>query len=1035
MNKASRNCPNWIVLVLILASGVFAEDLWSQQAGAEHVREMAEGMNLFKNKVRAILENNCLECHGEGEIEGDFNLSSRELLFAGGLVGESAEKSDLVDSITHQFEPYMPHERDKLNDESISAIARWIDLGAPYDKPLIEGAGREATGPMIVTAEDREYWAYQSLSDIAVPDVENDLWPQTELDHFILNRLEERKLTPNDQAKRRVLIRRAYLNAIGLPPKPEEVASFLNDFKPLAYERMIDRLLESPHYGERWARHWMDIARFGESTGFEIDFDRPFAYHYRDFLIKAFNQNMPYDQFVQWQVAGDELNPEEPLALMATGFLGAGAFSSVITEKEFESSRYDELDDMVNTLGTAFLGTTIGCARCHDHKYDPIPTRDYYELASVFTKTRRTYVDHDPNSGEFEALKSQFKLIEGKLAQELSEYEETVLEKPFQAWLERGNFELPADRWIVLSPDTFISHEGAPMEKLWDDSVLVNGQDSDQENESLFFEFETQILNMVGLRMETLTHPNLPNNGPGSDHEGGFTVREVIVHIKDLGAEESQWKVVPLESAEATSQENNLSLSAAASINKITFGWSIDFDAFGKEQALVIRFSKPVGFELGSRIKITVLSGLNVHQSVGRPRFSVTQDPNGPLEISEGTPAPAYQGLLKLIVGRSPKALSREEQISLRSWFGRGDSGWISLRDKLIDHELTRPKTTKIRIMACSDSLPPVWHRSANRGFPSYYESTHFLERGDVDQKGEIAKPGFLGVLLQGTDSTAVQKETDNPRTQLARWLTDVESGAGSLLARVFVNRIWQHHFGRGIVATPSDFGSQGGNPSHPKLLEWLAKDFVDNGWEVKRLQKQIMTSAVYRQSSEFVKTKSELDIDNALLWRFGPRRVEAEVVRDSLLQVSGLLDPTQFGPGPRDPDMRRRSVYFFIKRGALIPEMVLFDWPEHLVGIGRRVNTTIAPQALQFLNSPQTRRYAKGFAERLSGNDNLEELIKKAYGLALSRFPSAEEKNVSMEFIQTQKDSYLKIGYDEKLAIVDYCQSLFSLNEFIYIR
>jgi len=337
--------------------------------------------------------------------------------------------------------------------------------------------------------------------------------------------------------------------------------------------------------------------------------------------------------------------------------------------------------------------------------------------------------------------------------------------------------------------------------------------------------------------------------------------------------------------------------------------------------------------------------------------------------------------------------------------------------------------------MACSDSLPPVWHRSAHKGYPSFYETTHHLDRGDVDQKGEVAEPGFPQVLVRNEDELLERAKIPSPRTGLADWLTDVETGAGSLLARVFVNRVWHYHFGQGIVATPSDFGKQGGNPSHPELLEWLATDFFEHGWDIKRLQKQIMTSAVYRQNSQFVAYKSTSDIDNRLLWRYEPRRAEAEVIRDSLLHVSDLLERTQFGPGTRDPDMLRRSIYFFIKRAALIPEMTLFDWPEHLVGIGQRASTTIAPQALQFLNGPQTRRYAEGLAKRLSKDESLEIQIKQAYELVLNRFPKNEETAVGIEFIQTQQSTYRDQGYEEQLALIDYCQSLLSLNEFLYIR
>ena len=313
------------------------------------------------------------------------------------MIDGGGKASRLYALITHADEPHMPSKKPKLPDADIEIIARWIDLGAPYDKPLIDPAATAKAAPKTALAieEARNYWAFRGLEPASPPPVSarNASWVRTPIDRFILAKLESKGLAPNPPAERATLIRRLSFDLIGLPPTPEEVDAFLADNRPDAYERLVDRLLASPHYGERWARHWMDVARFAESHGYEQDYDRPFAYHYRDFLIKALNRDMPYDQFVRWQLAGDELAPDDPQAMAATGFLGAGAFPTQLTEAEFESARYNELDDMVATTGTAMLGLTIGCARCHDHKYDPIPSDDYYRLASVFTTAIRSEVD------------------------------------------------------------------------------------------------------------------------------------------------------------------------------------------------------------------------------------------------------------------------------------------------------------------------------------------------------------------------------------------------------------------------------------------------------------------------------------------------------------------------------------------------------------------------------------------------------------------------------------------------------------------
>lgn len=495
----------------------------------------------------------------------------------------------------------------------------------------------------------------------------------------------------------------------------------------------------------------MDVARFAESHGYEQDYDRPNAWPYRDFLIKALNADMPFDEFIRCQIAGDELHPDDPLATSATGFLGAGAFPTQLTEMEFESARYDELDDMTATLGTAVLGLTIGCARCHDHKYDPIPTRDYYRLASTFTTTIRSEIELDLGYGE---------------------------------------------------------------------------------------------------------------------------------------------------------------------------------------------------------------------------------------------------------------------------------------------------KPTKV--MVASEGFPHMKHHADGRGFPHFYEQTHFLNRGDVRQKQEVATQSFLQVLMRGgldeshwkVDPPGGWTRTSFRRAALANWITDSKHGAGHLAARVIVNRLWQHHFGRGIVATPNDFGFQGARPTHPELLDWLATDLIHHGWKLKRLHKLLMTSAVYMQSAEADEARAGIDRENVYHWRRTPRRLEAEAIRDAMLSVAGILDESMYGPGTLDPNMRRRSVYFFIKRSQLVPMMMLFDWPEHLVSIGRRSSTTIAPQALMFMNSPQGRRYAEGFAQRLTGKTP-EETVRAAFRLALGREPTADEQKLTTEFIARQSEAYQQAGKTNaaQLAVTDFCQAVLSSNEFVYVE
>jgi mono/diheme cytochrome c family protein len=394
--RASRLILACLPVLVLGISGVRAAD---RPVPPTHAANMAASQRLFAEQVRPWLEKNCLECHGGAKVRSGFNLTTREHLLKGGdkvvavLPGRGAD-SPLVKYIRHAAEPHMPPKKPAAPPDVVAAVSRWIDLGAAYDRPLTQTAGAGGKKPLTVTDKDRQYWAYRPLTAITAPAVKDGRWPRGTIDSFLLAKMEARGVTPAPDAGRRTLVRRVYFDLVGLPPEPADVEALVHaaDFEA-GYEALVDRLLASPQFGERWARHWLDPARFAESHGFEHDYPRPHAYHYRDFVIRAFNADMPYDQFVRWQIAGDELAPDDPLALAATGFLGAGVFPTQITTSEAERIRYDAMDDMLATTGHTMLALTVGCARCHDHKFDPIPTRDYYQMLSTFTTTVRSEVD------------------------------------------------------------------------------------------------------------------------------------------------------------------------------------------------------------------------------------------------------------------------------------------------------------------------------------------------------------------------------------------------------------------------------------------------------------------------------------------------------------------------------------------------------------------------------------------------------------------------------------------------------------------
>ena len=754
------------LLPLLLAASCLAAE---SSVPPEHAAQMARGVELFNSDVAKLLTDHCVKCHGgEKGAKGDLDLATREHLMEGGengaaVVPGKAGESLLMKSIRHEDEDLkMPKKADKLPEAAIAKIAAWIDLGAPYGKPLVEG--KVVRDRSLVTDQDRQWWSFQPLAKPQPPAVKNEAWCRTPIDRFVLAKLEEKSLAPNAVAEKRVLIRRAYFDLIGLPPTPEQIDRFLADAAPDAYEGVIDELLASPHYGERWGRHWLDLARYAESHGYEQDYDRPNAYHYRDYVIRALNADRPFDEFVRWQIAGDELAPDDVEAWKATGFLAAGTHATQITANQAEKERYDELDDMAATIGTSMLGLTVGCARCHDHKFDPIPTRDYYRLISTFTKTVRS--DYD-----------------------------------------------------------------------------------------------------------------------------------VIVNAAQYRAEKEHWSAT---------------------------------------------------------------------------------------------------------------------------------------------HAGPELQPQKMKALISTEGVPAV--RNHTQG-PDFYEQTFFLSRGDLNKKQGEAPPGFLQILASAPEERWLKPAPDGARTpwrraSLAQWLTDTEAGAGQMVARVIVNRLWQHHFGRGIVATPSDFGAQGDKPTHPELLDWLAGELIRDGWKLKPLHKLMMTSAAYRQGAQTDEARRAADPGNTLVWRYQRQRLEGEVIRDAILAVTGALDPKMFGPGTLDAAMKRRSIYFQIKRSQLSPMMVTFDAPDTLGSLGLRSSTTVAPQALLLMNNAQVRGSVRAWAKTLAAQP-ASDVVKRAYLTALGRPPSGDETATATDFLRTQAESYQAAGKVDaaELALTDFCQSLVSLNEFVYVE
>ena len=1029
---------------------------------ADHAERMSRGLVTFTQHIRPVLVKSCLACHGGEKTKGGLDLATREELLKGGTEGPAivpfnAKDSRLLKLVRHAEEPHMPSKADKLSSEVIARLEAWINDGAPYDAPLVPG--RVAKDKSKVTDEDRKWWAFQPLRPATVPQIGNRQSAiGNPIDRFLLAKAAPRQFAP--PADKRTLIRRAYLDLHGIPPPPEAVDDFLKDASPDAWPKLIVRLLDSPRYGERWARHWLDVARFAESSGFEHDYDRPGAFHYRDFVIKSLNSDQPFDQFLRWQLAGDEFEPDNPLALSATGFLGAGVFPTQITANEVERTRYDAMDDMLSTTGSAFLGLTIGCARCHDHKYDPLPNADYYRMLATFTTTVRSVVDLEMEPEKSRDAKAKWQSEAAPLAAELKRHEASLAPK-FDAWLAAGAAMPTGGVWTVVELASTKSKAGATFKKLDDLSYLAEGANG--ASDEYTFTFTTQQRRLTGLRLEALAHASMTKGGPGRADNGNFALSKILVSAAPRGSADA--KPVALVKAVADFEQNSGGLSIASSLDdNPKSGWAVD-PQFGKDHAAVFTFAEPVDFEVGATFTVRLQFEVNTKHNIGRARLALMADVEPTLK-GEDLPAKVAEVLRKAKQPDFVAKLSGSERETLLAWWLRKDAGWRDRQAKITTHASREP-SIKTQVLVCAEGNKPL--RMHTQG-ADFFEQTHFLRRGSTDQKLGVAPQGFLQVLTRTADADQrwqwqppAGAKFSGRRRSLANWLTDVDSGAGALVARVAVNRLWQHHFGRGLVTTPDDFGRTGALPSHPELLDWLAGELVRGGWKLKPIHRLIMESAAYRAGTgqySVISVQSSVGAGKAggapkapgasglktENWSLNtehflaraPRRLEGEALRDAMLAVSGQLDSTMFGPGTKDERSKRRSIYFTMKRSQLIGSLVVFDQPEPLVSQGARPTTTVAPQALLLMNGPQVREWAEAFARRVEAETLGAETptqINRAYLLALSRPATAKEQASAAAFLGAQAASYEaeKKPNARQQALADFCQVLFGLNEFAY--
>jgi hypothetical protein len=1027
----------------LLAPVVFIGMLAFGPVGPRADEPAPEGIAFFESKIRPVLVAKCYQCHSAeaqqaGRLKAELLLDTRDGMLKGGesgpaIVPGDKEKSLLLDAIGHKGMEMPPE--GKMPETVIADFTTWFEMGAPDPRT---GPAATVETRKIDVAAGRNHWSYRRLAGTTPPAVKDTAWVRNDIDRFVRARQEAAGVVPNAEVAKETLLRRVTFDLVGLPPTPEELQAFVADASPDAYEKVVDRLLASPQYGERWARHWLDVVRYGESGGYEFDKDRASAFHYRDFVIRAFNADMPYDEFLRMQVAGDLLRPDNVEAAAATGLLVAGPYPNQVTAKTIEPIRYDQLDDMATTLGAVALGMTIGCARCHDHKYDPIGQRDYYALISCLRNAVQADKPIDPDP----AATSRALQAWQKDREPFAAAVEKVRRETFPAALPGLRATVAArspGQWRWLHP-LDVKAKKATLAAGADAVVTATGKlEADDSYRAVF---HTRAQGLTALRLEALSGTAEPRTGPGTGKEGGFRLSRIVVSAKPLVAAKDRQPVTPALVPVATTAAAEGFPAAGAVDQDPATGWSIG-DQTGRDHAAVFQFDKPVGFEGGAELTVELFFEAGQH-GLGRFRLAVTSDPGTPTlggdAVSQASEEVVALAAAAEAAGKQVEADDARWR-DLAPWYRRSDPKVNETLAALEAVEARKPKPALVTVYQATNGK---WVRTdAAQSISIGPNDVFLLARGEVGRKQGKVDPGFIRATIVSDDAEqpllagAAGKGDRDSRLGLADFLTDSERGAGPLVARVMANRLWHHHFGRGIVSTPNDLGTQGDRPTHPELLEWLAGRLVQERWSLKKLHRLIVTSATYRQADLATEANRKADPDNLLLWQRRPMRLEAEAIRDALLAVSGRLQPAMHGPSVADVNQPRRSIYLRIKRSEPIAFLRLFDQPEPVQAVGARGVATVPTQSLTMMNSPFVRTAAEGLAQRArtaAGAGSAEQLLDTVTTIALGRPSSALEREKLLPLLAAREEQAGNDAPKRAAALADICQIVLCLSEFVYV-
>ncbi|MBI1346012.1 DUF1553 domain-containing protein [bacterium] len=1060
-------------------------------------------IEFFEKSVRPVLVEHCIKCHGPEQQKGGLRVDARAAMMQGGDTGPSIlpgepDKSVLIEAIRYTPDGYQMPPTGKLSDAEIAALTEWVKQGAIWPGQV---AGVMTAGKEFDLEERAKHWSFQPVTRPVPPATPLDSWSQTPIDRFIARKLTEQSLMPSTPADRAVLLRRVSYDLIGLPPTPDELAAFLADDHPDAWDRAIDRLLASPHYGERWGRHWLDLVRFAETSGHEFDYEIPFAWRYRDYIIRAFNDDLPYDQLIREHIAGDLLAPRYHTvtgmneAVIATGFywFGQGKHSPV----DVRAEECDTVDNQLDVIGKTFQGLTIACARCHDHKFDPLLQKDYYALAGFLQSSRQTLTDVAPAElrvqldVELEVLHEQQTpswlqasaaavepMVRSLKSRLLSADPIDVAWRDSWAEAARKDRSHPFHLWVHWAHTDNIPHRIHDWQQLREREATARA--ASPPTQQLAAPYETVAADGTPLSPwitegQAFQHPGelswLPSNSPEKPLRGAVSpttwAHSGRVTGKDHGVLRSPTFTITTpyidywmhrRSGDAHPPRPN----KQGQVSLIVDGFQIIRNplyghlTFNVEQAEQPKwYRQDVARFIGSQAYIEI-------EDLDDGEIIVEK-----IEFNTQGPSPtAYNTLLTARVDAADISTTEQladiyqaafetalERMHREGPTGTGDDAaalavlmdWLLKQAPNVDAETAKTLAPAFAAQNEIEARFPAaqWTMALTDGTA---EDEHLLIRGNPKKRGDAVSREFLTALQPVTLTGRLGPENEqvgSGRLELAECLADP---ANPLTARVLVNRLWQHHFGRGLVPTPDDFGKMGQPPSHPELLDWLASEFEQSGWSIKHMHRLMLTSAVYQQSSQLQNAQAEeIDPRNIWLHRYSVQRLEAEPIRDALLQLSGRLDDRLYGPsvlphltpfmegrgrpssGPLDGN-GRRSLYINVRRNFLSPMFLAFDFPTPFTTMGLRSSSNVPAQALTLMNNPLVVQQTAAWADRvMAATPTPTDRVRQLYREAMSREPSDEELSAALQFVESA-------GQDPQ-RYRDLAHVLVNVKEFVFIE